>query len=570
MIASLRRSERLFPTQLESSTTENPKVRYDDRLATILNSPAHDAGAQAALWLQLVDLIAQGKGLGGPLVQDQAYKLLSDLRDIVPERRRLSAAASIAGRPLPIRLISFFATDSALVAAPLLLRSQLDGPAWRAVIQDCAPASRALLRERRDLPEEAKRALSAYGLSDFALPPSQQAEAGTDTSPEPDPVTPSPASMAIPIGELSRRIEAYRERKPLQPLPAPTILHAVASFAFETDLDGSIIWLEGVPRGPLIGLSLSEMAHPGGHGVDGRAAGAFRKRDAIRDSRLTVPGHSTAAGDWIMSAQPFFDTISGRFGGYRGMARRMLASAAVEGGPLGAGMTPESVRQLVHELRTPLNAIRGFAEMIEGQYLGEVEATYRKRAETIILESARLLRIFEDLDVAARIAGGEETATAIESDLVRIMRATATHHSGLASTRSVRLQVILPAEPVTALIDEASAVRLIDRLLLCALASAAQGELIKAQLGLAEGAATIEVSRPASLRMIDETTLLDPTFDGGEKGENDDLPLGLAFVLRLIKRMARQINGRFEVGPESFTLILPRVRDSAVETIESN
>jgi signal transduction histidine kinase len=44
-------------------------------------------------------------------------------------------------------------------------------------------------------------------------------------------------------------------------------------------------------------------------------------------------------------------------------------SAAAQG-LFGSDLQADALRQLIHELRTPLNAIVGFAEMIDGQFLG--------------------------------------------------------------------------------------------------------------------------------------------------------------------------------------------------------
>jgi hypothetical protein len=63
--------------------------------------------------------------------------------------------------------------------------------------------------------------------------------------------------------------------------------------------------------------------------------------------------------------------------------------------------------------------------------------------------------------------------------------------------------------------------------------------------------------------------LLDPAFEPGEDKGGEDIPLGLAFVLRLIKQMARRAGGRFEINGDRFVLILPRRNDSAAEIIES-
>ena len=45
---------------------------------------------------------------------------------------------------------------------------------------------------------------------------------------------------------------------------------------------------------------------------------------------------------------------------------------------------PDSLRELVHEIKTPLNAIIGFAEIIDGQYLGPADRRYRERAGEIV------------------------------------------------------------------------------------------------------------------------------------------------------------------------------------------
>ncbi len=171
-----------------------------------------------------------------------------------------------------------------------------------------------------------------------------------------------------------------------------------------------LVWVEGAPRGPLVGQSIAWVAGRGQHGVDGQAAGGFEKRSPFRDARFTVAGEGAASGDWRISGIPFFDAASGTFQGYRGTARRprpdeVARSAAddAEPGVFGTEFPADSLRQLIHELRTPLNAIIGFAEMIEGQYLGPAAMPYRGRAATIMEQARGLLGAVDDLDTAARI-----------------------------------------------------------------------------------------------------------------------------------------------------------------------
>ncbi len=512
------------------------------------------------MWVQIVDVLAQDRGLISPEIRTAALLRLQELRDDVPDRRRLATAVSIAGRSLTADIVALFAADVPTVAAPVLARAQLGDDDWAMILPSLPMPSRALLRERRDLSPFASRALASFGSSDLALPQ------GAETTPAPQVIT----DVTTPIGELVKRIEAYRNREGDARAVSSPEAPQLRSFAFETDSAGMVSWVEGAPRGPLIGIALGEMAEPTGFGVDGQASGAFRKRAPIRDARLVVAGIGSAAGEWVITAQPFFDRASGRFEGYRGVARRRIDSSGGDAGALWTGMRPDSARQLVHELRTPLNAIRGFAEMIEGQFLGPTEPAYRQKATSVIVDSGRLLRLFEDIDMSARLAGGEESAaTSGQSDITRIIRSVATHHAVLISGRAIKMQVVLPDVPMRAQTDEATAIRLVDRLILSALSAAESGETLRFSLGQSENTLRIEASRPQALRHLPPETLLDPTLEAGHAAASEDMPLGLAFVLRLLRQMARRAGGRFELGAESFVLILPSLADTAGETKES-
>jgi His Kinase A (phospho-acceptor) domain len=548
-------------------------MHFDDRLATMLAFQAADNAGRAAIWTQLVDLIAQDKGgQSGKLTAD-AFAKLREWRGIVPERRRLASAVSIAGRPMSLELVQFFAEDTPVVAAPILVRASLAGEEWSEILPAFPPTSRALLRERRDLPEKALIALRTFGMSDFALPVDNRAGGQEEelllNTPIADAVPDS-----VPIGELVRRIEAYRQRKPEGRARTTTEASPTHRFAFETGSDGLIVWVEGASRGALIGLSIADPAHPNGPGVDGIASGAFRKRAPFRDANLIIAGSAALKGDWLIAGQPYFCSFSGRFEGYRGVARRKVPQKQIEGSaptPFGTGVRPDSVRQLVHELRTPLNAVRGFAEMIEGEFLGPVAPEYRNRAKSIVGESGRLLSVFEELDLAARIARDEDRIAGAEGgDLVATLRASALVNDRLSSDRGTHLAVTLPDEPIRVIADDLSSSRMIDRLLACVLATASPGETLRVSVKSAAGRASVEVQRPSSLLDIPESVLFDPSFEPGDSSDKDLIPLGIAFVLRLIRQLAKRAHGRFEVNGDQFVLILPLLSDRSNESLENS
>lgn len=523
-------------------------LRYNDRLTTALAVPGRDAAVRAAMWVQIADLLAQDGEDIAPEQRDAALLRLKEWRGDVPVRRRLASSVSLAGRSLGPKLVQAFADDVPQVAAPVLARARLSGRDWSGIVTSFPPASRALLRERRDLPEEALRALASFGTLDFGLPRPEFDEVPSDAL-APEPQSASPAAM--PISDLVRRIEEYR-KSGVRPIGTASVEgQAFASggtaqasgFAFETDSAGVICWVEGIAREPVIGVSLADLAEPGSLGVDGQAMGAFRNRARFSHARLRLGGRGAASGDWIIAGEPHFDPATGRFQGYSGTAQRpgRAVARAPENAPLlGASMQPASIRQLVHELRTPLNAIRGFAEMINGQFLGEAEPAYRDRAGDIIRESGTLLRIFDDLDCAARLDSGAydvpEAASGV--DLSGIFRRL-TAESGLENAP-------FAFESMRAAIGERDAERLCGWML------------------------DLAGNNPAALELMQTERGIEVIIPGAEVPGDAPPALGVPFVERLASRLASQLGGRFDIKPAGYRLILPALAGSSGDQVESS
>jgi His Kinase A (phospho-acceptor) domain len=528
-------------------------VRFDDMLTTVIAQPAKDTGALASAWLQIVDILAQNRPAIASDERRQALARLEHWRGRIPAEHRRLAATSLATHAVPFDVVALFATDTPSVAAPVLSRATLDENSWAVLIPQLPQSSRALLRERRDLPRVAIRMLASYGTSDFALPSQERDDAAQDVSTDP----------VSEIRALVTRIEAFRrERGPLGSRPTPP--RAVTTFRFETAPTGVINWVDGAPRGPIIGIELASMAEVGEHGVDGHAAGAFKRRTPFRSARMIAPGAGPAAGQWLISGLPCFDEATGRFKGYRCTARRPElnegASTPIRS-LLGPGLPADSIRQLVHELRTPLNAIRGFAEMISGQLLGPVSAGYRNRAEAIIADSRRLLALFEDLDAAAKLDRGSLDGRGVPMcDLSRVLQSLADEFRSVTDNRRVHLRLAMPQGLPASGIDALTAERMVGRLMSTVLGLAAPGETIEARLSTVTLGTAFTIARPKCLAGLGAESLLDPSY--GPEGEWPDAPaLGLGFALRLIGNLAKSAKARFEIEPERFVLVIP----SAVE-----
>lgn len=535
-------------------------MRFDDMIATALAQAGGDPARRATCWRQLVDLLAQRRGreAAQEAAAAQAYGWLRAHRGEIDPALRRKAARSLAGLSVDPEMVVFFCEDQPGIAAPLVAAARLDVEQWRAILPRLGPAGRALLRHRRDLDPRIVRALAAFGPTDFVL--TGAVAAGT----------PSSESQ---IRELVERIESYRRRRgaaggespPADEAGPPREAEPVEGFRWEAGADGVIHWVSGVARGAILGLGIATIAAPGRYGVDGQAAGAFARRAPFRDARLTIAGEGPAGGEWRISGVPVFDPARGAFLGYRGAARRprideVARPAAAARGPFGEAMPADAVRQLVHELRTPLNAIAGFAELIEGQYMGPAPAPYRDSAGRIMGDARRLLGAIDDLDTAARIetkrlelaAGPVDAGATVERLHQGYARAAAQRGAALA------LDIADELPPLSA--DQAAIERMFGRLFAATIGLARAGERLTIALAAKRrgGAPCVSLSidRPAAIAGLGEAALLDPGYT--PEGDWPDAPaLGLGFALRLVRNLAEAAGGSLEIGPRRISLDLP-------------
>jgi signal transduction histidine kinase len=563
-------------------------LRFDDSLDTVLGADmATSFGAQSA-WRQLTDLI--GRRRAAP--DARAIERLRTIRARVSVRIRAASARSLAFANPPAELVQLFAEDEPSVAAPVIAVARLTSEEWGVMLPHLPPASRSLMRHRRDLPPATVRALNSFGRSDFALPrPDGEPEPvilpiepiATVASIVPDrpivsdrpqraePVPSAPANDAspppaprgpFPIADLVARIDAYQRDHGGLGRPPRAIASdgPIDHFCFETDATGTIRWVDGAPREPLIGVLLGT----GSAQVDGVVSGAFRRRASFADARLVIAGSSTAAGQWQLSATPAFDPGSGRFTGYRGVARRPRADQRAEPMPK-SSPSPEALRALVHELRTPTNAISGFAEMIEAQVLGPAPDVYRERAAAIRHDTHGLLAAIDDVDTAARI---EQDALVLRPGVVEVAPLLERAARDLEPLMRLRQSVvdIDSGEAGLAIAgDEVAVARLISRLMALAVGASGIGERIAIRAWSKDGQARIAVERPRAFAAWPGETLL--SLEGEDQ---EGTLLGTAFGLRLARNLAGELGGSLKIGEQRLTLRLPAALDHGVGQLSSN
>ncbi|WP_338331142.1 histidine kinase dimerization/phospho-acceptor domain-containing protein [Rhizorhapis sp. SPR117] len=528
-------------------------------------------------WRQCVDLLAQFDRPSGdaiaPADRESLIHILESMRDQISERQRISTVVDLGSRLRSPRLIRFFAADRSAICAAAMARAELPDASWAELIGELSPTARGILRHRRDLGPLARRAIDSFGAHDLVLTNRMAANAneGSPQSETPLQAISEPQEEESQIRRLVDRIESFTSgrglrapvaetRKELDAAVGEATEHEIREFSFETNMDGVIHWVKDAPRAQLIGLSISQPPPFANAGPDGHVAGAFRHRTAFRNARFTIES-GRLAGEWRMSAIPYFDQQTGRFQGYRGNVRRphlheVSATTGRSGGLYGSSVPGESLRELIHELRTPLNAILGFAEIIDHQFFGPVSGQYRTLASNIVTDAQQLLGTFDDLDLASRIERGDLESRPGFVDAADLLLGLAARFSdnGAAARLSIETGDELPPLGLEAVQAE----RMFQHLLRAVLSVSGPGEPVQGHCSYDHSSRAIvfALDRPIALRGMAEADMFDPAY--GPDGEWPDAPLlGIGFSLRLVQNLARGGGGQFVIENDRFILTLP-------------
>lgn len=521
-------------------------MRFDDRLATVLAQPVAASHDRNVRWRQLVDLVARSTAKADRALLETAIATIEDDRSSVAEPLRAAAARSVAGSAIPIALLEVFAGDTLAVAAPLLAGIQIERD--------------ALDRLRRKASPDVRRFLATI-YPEVSGPPEPAEEASR-----------KPAPLEGRVGESSEEIEAKtsisdvvarldrlrteRERvKTFTPAQSslPEIAASRSVFRWECSASGEIDWVEGVPRGPLIGRSIA-VADPD-EGVDDCVERAFSIRAPFRDCILELGDDGQLAGRWTISGAPAFAANDGRFIGYRGVAQRGEPHEFRPAEPSAAQPmdSHDALREMIHEIKTPLNAIIGFAEIIDGQYFGPAHRHYRERAAQIVSNAKALLEAANDLDFVARMqsagsAGGPGT------ELRTFFPAFSKRFLEKAAQQGVLIDFHVADAAGRCALEATLTERLLGRFIDAVLSATGPSEHLTVKVHRAGDQCGVAISRPRSTILATKSDLLDPEFT---IGDSDRALLGLGFSLRLVSGLAELAGGTLDIGDEYLTLFLP-------------
>jgi hypothetical protein len=505
-------------------------VRFDDRLLTVLNQPADDRHDAAVRWRQLVDLAARAGFTNESPIIARAIEAIKADADKVDLNLRAAAARAVAALPLPIGLLEYFASDSLQVSAPVLAAATLDATQWRDLLTGADDETRRFVETLH--PE---------------LAPGPPLDL-TETLVEPGEETSPPSSVGPTLSDVVARIERRRRSRLVSqaarngasaaPVDSPSL------FRWECGPSGEIAWVDGAPRGALIGRSI---ARANGEGVDQEVIRAFAVRAPFRDAGFMLAGDGLLSGEWRISGVPDFEPTDGRFAGYRGIAHReMPPSEAPQEGQDGLLADPDSLRELVHEIKTPLNAIIGFAEIIDGQYLGPADHRYRERAAEIVAQARLLLTAIDDLDFAARVHSPDSSERP-KTNIAETVERMAESLRELASARGAALEVSRSTRGLHAGIDPELADRLIFRTLGAMIQRSSEAEQLRLSVSRAGDHPRISITRPVALRGLSDDELF-----GASGGTVEE------FYLRLVRGLARLAGAELAASSNLITLTFRR------------
>jgi hypothetical protein len=515
-------------------------VRFDDRLLTVLNQPAGDRHDAAVRWRQLVDLVARaGPNSASPVVA-QALESIRAEAPNVDESLRAAAARAVAALPLPLGLLECFAADRLAVSAPVLAAATLEPAQWSALLESADAETRRFVET---LHPEISAAQEAE-LTEALVEPERE-------KPKPTRAPSAEAPGGPSLSDVVARIERRRRSRGLaQPegagAAAAPFAGAPVLFRWECGPGGEIAWVEGAPRGALVGRSIARIPDNEGNRLDEDVVRAFALRAPFRDGSMVIAGDGAVSGEWRITGVPAFEPADGRFAGYRGIALRD-APAVPRPQTLEILSDPDSLRELVHEIKTPLNAIIGFAEIIDGQYLGPADRRYRERAADIVGQARILLGAIDDLDFAAKVhsARGDEGRRV---DLAELLDRAADSLRDIAGERNVEVEIARAQRIPPAAVEPELADRLIFRLCSAVIGVAEAGEKLRLSVDQAGENCRFSISRPAVLRGMSDAQLLDQRSDAPENG----------FSLRLVRGLARIAGGDLVTSRAGFTLVFPR------------
>jgi two-component system OmpR family sensor kinase len=522
-------------------------MQFDDRLATVLRTPARSEAGARTQFRQLLDLLGS---MSPDVPADAAYARLGELADELPDGLQSQILRAPGLRLRNPALADWLARGGPQAAAAAMATAQLAERDWLALIPRLPVTARGFLRHRRDLPFAVRQMLDRLGVRDLVLPEPE----GLPPRPA-EPQVAEPAETVAGIGALVRRIEAFQRARregtaPRLPLEdTPERLAQPAQFDFVTDARGTIVWADARVAPLVVGMALGQRGW-----LDAASAEALRRRLPLA-GQAELTGSDAIAGAWHVDAAPSFDRVSGAYLGHRGRMRRPAPATP----PALAEAPGDRMRQVLHELRTPVNAIQGFAEIIQQQLFGPAPHEYRALAGAVAVDAARLMAGFDELDRLAKLETGALALEPGACDLRGVVTQLLRRLEGVLRPRSAQMALSVSGSPFAVGIDESEALRLAWRLLATLAGALGPGEVVDLELTGDGEQVTLRADLPTSL--LEDADV----FAAGAPAQPRAVSAGMfgsGFALRLARAEAMVAGGTLVRQDDAVILTLPALTAS--------
>jgi signal transduction histidine kinase len=212
-----------------------------------------------------------------------------------------------------------------------------------------------------------------------------------------------------------------------------------------------------------------------------------------------------------------------------------------------------------HDLRSPLDVIVINAALLAGNPPpGELGARYLKWARSIERSAGVMDRLLADLLDVARFDGGEFAVVLHEHDAVGLVKECVETFAPLASHHGIRLDVDLPASPVSARYDHDRMVQVLSNLLRNAIQFTKAGGAITISLTVLANGCRIAVSDTGRGIPEGQLTRIFERFHRVNVADRQGLGLGLYISKRIIDAHRGAIWVESQVGRGStFFITLP-------------
>ncbi|MES2905255.1 MAG: ATP-binding protein [Pseudomonadota bacterium] len=261
---------------------------------------------------------------------------------------------------------------------------------------------------------------------------------------------------------------------------------------------------------------------------------------AGKSADVAIIGLGSAERPWTLSVRPI-----ARGSVLIRLADRSAAIAAEK-------MRVDFVANASHELRTPLATISGFAETLAEE--GPLDEQARSRfGATIHTESARMLRIIEDLMGLSRIEADRFVAPRDEIDLIAIARIAAQQTAALCERKGCVVEVVAREEALMVVGDHAQLLQVADNLISNAVryGCSPKASLVRVEVERDGGRGLLRVIDQGDGIAADHLPRVTERFyrvDPARSRDSGGTGLGLAIVKHIVERHRGTLDIRSHAG----------------------